>query len=314
MSAAPAGLGARLHRLLFTPVDARSLGLMRVLLGLLLIANHLELWAELHPMLGAGGWAPLAAAQAEPGHLSYYDLVPDGPALHLVHALGLLVLVGFTLGWRTRALAWAALAVQVAIHHRNPWMQHGGDRVLRLATLALCLAPSGAAFSLDARAGRGAPTVPALAHRLIQVQWAIIYGATGAEKLLGRTWRDGSALLLALGNGDFQRFPHLLDPLLALPAVRAAAAGATWATLAWELAFPALVLWAPTRRVALLAGVLVHGGIWLTMRVGAFTPAMLWGYLAFLPAGALGAWAAARLPAAHRGPPGYGPAPPEDPR
>jgi hypothetical protein len=306
---------AGLHRLLFTPVDARSLGLMRILLGLLLIANHVELWAELHPMLGRAGWAPLAAAQAEPHRASPYDVVPDGPALHLVHGAGLLVLVAFTLGWRTRWVAWAALAVQVAIHHRNPWMQHGGDRVLRLATLALCLVPAGAALSLDARAGRGAPTVPALAHRMVQLQWMIIYGATGAEKMLGRTWRDGSALLLALGNGDFQRFPHRLDPLLALPAVRALAAGATWATLAWELAFPLLVLHPRTRRPALLAGLVVHGGIWLTMRVGAFTPAILWGYLAFLPAGALGAWAAARSPAWLRPPAaGYAPAPPEVPR
>ncbi len=161
--------------------------------------------------------------------------------------------------------------------------------MLRLSVLALCLVNSGAALSVDAwlaarRRGTAASAlVPITAHRLIQLQLMILYLFTGIAKLGGSTWHSGSALYYALSSRTFQRFPHLLEPVLSSWPGQLLLSASTWVTLVWELAFAVMVLWRPTRRWALIIGLVVHAGIAATMMVGSFSFATTWCYLAFLP-------------------------------
>ncbi len=273
------------QRLWWAPVDARSVAVMRITLGLLLIASHLLLVSELPLLYSDSG--PVSTATITDGspylRFSYLDNIADERTLLGVHLLGLVPLIGLTVGWRSRLMAVSALVVQVALHHRAPWAQHGGDRVLRLWVLSMCFVPSGAALSVDAWRGRGARTVPVIAHRLVQLQLCIIYLFTGIAKLHGGTWIRGEALYYALSSRTFQRFPGLLEPVLASAAGQGVLKGLTWLTLGWELAFLPMVLWPRTRTLALLIGVAVHLGIAATMMVGSFSFAMLWAYQAFLP-------------------------------
>ena len=62
---------------------------------------------------------------------------------------------------------------------------------------------------------------------------------------------------------------------------QAAAYVATITTLLWELLFVPLVMWRRSRPIALAVGVVLHLGIFLTMSVGMFGPASVWGYQAF---------------------------------
>jgi hypothetical protein len=274
----------------FGPVPARSLGWMRASLGALLVIGHLLLLRELLTLYSPVGPVPVAAAvESLPWpRFSYLDWVADPDALLWVHLLGLIPYVGLMLGWKSRTMAWLALLVQVALYHRNPFAQHGGDRVFRLATLAVALGPSGAALSIDAwlAARRGEPFrawVPAITHRLVQIQLVVIYMNSGWVKAKGKAWEDGSALYYALSNGQYQRAPDWLEPLLVSHEGQAILRLGTWMTLGWEAAFGLLVLWRPTRIAALAIGVLVHGGIFALMMVGSFSLAMLWCYQAFLP-------------------------------
>src|SRR5690606_21061326 len=56
----------------------------------------------------------------------------------------------------------------------------------------------------------------------------------------------------------------------------------TYATLLWELGFAFLILFRPTRTLALTLGVLIHLGMFSMMEVGPFHLVMLASYLAFL--------------------------------
>jgi len=284
----------------FAPVDARSLGVMRITLALLLILSHLAWIGDLILLSDAGPVTTQTIVDsASYARWSYLDGL-SGDALLGAHLLGLLPLLGMLVGWQSRLMTILVLIGQVALHHRAPWLQHGGDRILRISVLALCFAPSGAAFSIDAwraRRRRGTDAcalVPVTAHRLVQLQLMIIYLLTGLAKVSGGTWHNGSALYYALSSRTFQRFPTLLEPILSSLPGQLVLAVSTWLTLAWELGFVVMVLWAPTRRWALLIGLAVHAGIAVTMMVGSFSFATTWCYLAFLPY----AWASrARLTA-----------------
>jgi antimicrobial peptide system SdpB family protein len=294
-------LWAGWERWWFAPIAPHSLGLLRIAFGLVALWSHLALWPDLDLLFGAAGAMPLdlAVAEGRATRLSAYDLVGAPLPLRGLHLGGAAVLLLWTLGWRTRWTGWLSLLVLVSLHHRNLWFQHGGDRVLRIAVLTLAAAPAGAALSLDAlraarrRASEGrGPCAPLVARwplRLLQLQWAVVYAFTGLAKLRGQTWQDGSALYYALSDRAFQRFPALVEPVLSSPVGVALSRVATWATLAWEIAFAPLLLVGPARLPLLAAGVLLHLGIAATISVGSFSFAMMAGYLAFLDPGRVAA-------------------------
>ena len=288
----------RWERFWFRPTAPHSLALLRIAFGGLALLSHLALWPDLSLLFGADGPMPLeiAIAQGRATRLSLLDLAVDPAALRGLMVIGALVHLAWMLGWKTRWTGPLSALVLVSLHHRNLWFQHGGDRVIRLAVLMLALAPCGATLSIDAwrrqrravRDGAGAatPLVAAWPLRLFQLQWMIIYGFTGVDKLRGDNWLDGTALYYALSDLSFQRFPAWVEPLLQSPWGQAACALLTWLALAWEVAFAPLVLWAPARLPLLVAGIGLHLGIAATISVGSFSFAMVAGYLAFLsPAG-----------------------------
>ena len=271
----------------FAPVPAASLGWMRVTLGLMLCGSWALLWPELPHLLEVLDLDLLRRHHTD-WRVSYWDLVPPGPAVHVAHGLGLLVLVSFTVGFRTRLANLLALIMLVSFWHRLPWVQNGGDRLLRLWTLYLCLVPSGAAVSVDAWLARrrGEPAVEQVtgfAHRLVQLQLCWVYFLTGYDKLVdGSAWRSGLAIAYSMSEGTFNRAPWLLDPLIQSDVGLGVLMLLTWVTLGWELLFPVLVAFKPTRLASLFAGVCLHLGIFFTMSVGMFGPASVWGYQAFV--------------------------------
>lgn len=279
----------------FKAIDARDLAVQRVTLALLLLWNHLMLWPELGFLFSdQGPIQPLTISKGrgEP-RWSFYDWVGDLADIQAVHLLAAVPMVLLALGFKSRLMCFLALLVQVAVHHRMPWAQHGGDRVLRLMTLYMCLVPTGAMWSLDAwwRRRRGqppTPTVAAITTRLVRLQVAVIYFFTGVLKAGSGTWLTGWALYYAVGNPNFQRFPAATEWALDTGLGQLATRVGTWTTLGWELAFPLLILWAPARRWALGLGLFFHAGIALTMMVGSFSHSMVWAYPLFLAPG----WAA----------------------
>jgi hypothetical protein len=85
-----------------------------------------------------------------------------------------------------------------------------------------------------------------------------------------------------VSDGTFSRAPWLLDPLLNTWVGQVGAVMMTYATLGWELLFVPLVCWPRTRIATLVVGLGFHLGIFLSLSVGMFGPASIWGYQAFL--------------------------------
>lgn len=282
-------LAARLDRFLFAPVDARAVAAMRITLGLLLLLEWVPLGPQFVTLYHVDGivdahlietnWTPWTVRVLE-------GLTP--PQLMAVYGIGILAIGAFTIGALTPLANVVVATLLVAIHHRNPWIQNGGDRLLRIWTLMMLVAPSGAMWSVDAwlRARWGLPvraTVSAFVLRLVQIQLVVMYTYTGLVKLGDPAWVRGDAIYYAISDGGFSRAPWLLDPIVQHAVARPFLRLLDLVTLIFEIGFGPLVLWSRTRTATLIAGVLLHGGIFLTMAVGLFGPASVWGYQALAP-------------------------------
>ncbi|HGG57449.1 MAG TPA: hypothetical protein ENK31_06600 [Nannocystis exedens] len=287
--------------------DPTTLGLLRIVLVTVFTANMLahvgavaEYFSEASPLFGQ--WA----RQAFPGRLSIFFVVESANAVRAIFALGLVAHLLWLVGLFTRPAALVAVAVWLSMVGRNPLLYSMPDNMLSALALWLALIPSGRGLSLDARwRGKGGP-VPIWCRRLIQLQIAVVYTATGLLKS-GTTWKEGTAIYYSLVSPYNRHFalsgflatiqPYVLRPL-------------TWAVLVWEVAFGGFVLlhWIreisgrrriPDLRLGFLGfGAAMHLAIQSMLYVVWFTPLMLGSYLAFLrpeEASQALAWAADRL-------------------
>ena len=166
----------------------------------------------------------------------------------------------------------------------NPLPLSGAHDVLTVMLFCLLWADCSASPSVDGwMARRGwirepPPAVqPITPIRLMRIQVALIYMNSALWKLGGPTWRDGSSIHYVLNLNTFQRIPIgvpvAFEPMLTV---------LTYATLFWEMTFGLLLLNVWTRRAALLFGIALHLGLWLTLELGTFSWVMLASYLAFL--------------------------------
>ena len=141
----------------------------------------------------------------------------------------------------------------------------------------------------------GAPVQTALSNAalvMMRLQVVAVYLTAGLCKVGGELWQSGMALFYVL---QVDRYSH--------PAVRGLLADhawmsvvATYATVAFQLAFPPLVWVRRARPWLLAAGVFFHLQIAFVMGLTTFGLAMIVAYACFLPE----AWSQAILRAAQR--------------
>ena len=274
-------------RFLFDERDARDLAAMRIALGLILLVWWVELTPDLTFWFSAAGPVDLELLDTNwTVHRSHFLDGLETRELQLVHGVGLIAILAFTAGFATPLMNLVVLFLLAAYWHRSPWIQNGGDRLLRIFVFYMLFTDSGRAWSVDARLrGLRDATAPVFSMRLIQLQLLVMYTYTGIAKFGGHTWLDGTAIYYSLSDIGYARWPHLLDAALASPAVQAVSRVMTWITLAWEALWAPLVLWRRTRTATLILGVALHLGIYGLIAVGIFSWSTLWGYLAFLPSG-----------------------------
>jgi hypothetical protein len=279
----------------FTPADPTLLGVLRILTGLMLVYTHAVWGLALPEFFGEASWLnkSLVAMLSEGGYTySFWWLVPED-AMWTAHALSLVVLTLFTIGWKTRITSVLAFLVTVSYAYRVPAATFGLDQINAMLTLYLVIGPSGQALSIDrwlaVRRGQVSGERPAasasanLALRLINVHMCVIYFFAAISKLQGEAWWDGGAMWRAFANYEYQSIdmtwlawhPWLLEIC-------------THVSVAWELSFCALI-WRPRLRPLVLAGaVVLHVGIGACLGMWTFGLIMLVGCASFLPADAVG--------------------------
>jgi vitamin K-dependent gamma-carboxylase-like protein len=206
-----------------------------------------------------------------------------GAVLYVVTSLSF---VAMTIGFQTRIAVPAALFTSLIQVAWNYLPLSGADAAMRVFLFCLVWAECGSVWSIDAwLAGRRNVDAPPTASettsiaplRLIRFQVSLIYLSAGIWKIFNPYWRDGSAVHYVVQSNVYRRLPHGMP--LAFDQVVSVL---TYSTLAWELSFGLLLLFAATRRIAILAGILLHLGMLLTIEIGPFHYVMLASYLAFL--------------------------------
>ena len=274
------------NRFWFTPSEPLLLAVLRILTGSLLT------WSSLVWLLDAEGFFGSTAWQAadnvwrmndQPWHWSWYFSAGSAGSITLLATVSLLAAVLLTVGLATPLAAVIALAGSISAVNRAPLNTFGFDDALGLLLLPLAIGPAGARLSLDRLLWRRAePVVPrvsaTIALRLIQVHLCVVYFFSGAGKLFGASWWDGTALWGAVANTQYRTIDLTFlawHPLLTN--------ALTLGTLFWEFSYPALVWPRLTRRLVLALAVLVHLGIGLAMGMMEFGLAMIVANMAFLP-------------------------------
>ncbi|MBL8956170.1 MAG: HTTM domain-containing protein [Myxococcaceae bacterium] len=283
-------------------VDPRTLGVFRIGLGLLLLANLFD---------RTGGT----------NFVSFYTnegLLPNHYALFLPPAPGYWsVLLGFsspwevriaftfvwavyvlyTLGWNTRWLQPLALIAYESVNNRFILIQHGGNVVVNVMLVWSLFLPLGERYSLDALlqslrnhkegdpaslnarawAGGAPKTVAALAYFGFCFNFAAIYFFNALHKM-GGSWREGSVIHYVLWQNRFATslagFVRAHEPFWLSPML-------TWGTLVFEWALPVLILVpivrfkVKARALAIALVWVLHGSIALLCTLGPFSYSMM---------------------------------------
>jgi hypothetical protein len=269
------------------PVPAERLAALRIGLAAVLLADVLALYLpQMNDFFGPESLAGIRGDEVSVPHWTGFLVARLGGAALLrglmiawAVAAGLLLV-----GCWSRLSAGVAWALAMFFWSANPLIHNAGDTVRNTILFYLMLCPCGAVWSADAwRRRRTESSGPRLyvypwPIALLFVQLTVIYFYNGVHKVLGPQWRSGEVLHYVLGDLVMTRMSYARLPL---PYVVTQVT--TWIVLGWELAFPLLVLWRPTRVIALFMGVCLHIGIGLSVELGMFAPYMLCLYLPLVP-------------------------------
>jgi len=209
--------------------------------------NLRHLWDAEH---GFQHWYDIFTAVGD--HFSLLHIRSDPSFVFALYGVMLASLLLMVLGVWTRVTTVLSFVLVEWVYRYSPVFYTGGDTVIRVFMFLGMFADWGKAYSLDclwarreAIFGRKASRIPAFAKipawpmRLMMVQLAIIYCATGLLKS-GATWRVGTALYYALCLDHFYRFPAIQATTIAqfLGILPVSTVVVHW----WEMLFPLVLI------------------------------------------------------------------------
>jgi hypothetical protein len=283
-----------------------SFAALRITLGAVILMVLVTCFADRHYLWGVGsrfidpeasrrGWLPIFTGLFSKTDATLFDLA------YLV----LVVLAAlFTLGWRTRIVTPFLLLFWIGLSTNSTLLTNGGDTVLRLTLFFVLFADLSRHLSLDAvrrrrereaaeagivrrtpaRHVEAARTAVDRIPRLVRVllhntalvlcayQIMLVYVNSAILKLQGPEWRDGSATYYSLLIEGYRPWPWLSD-LVAQASVGVVLA--SFVAVAFQGLFPLLVLWRPTRVVALVVITGMHVMIGILLGLWPFSLAMI---------------------------------------
>jgi hypothetical protein len=178
----------RLDSLLAEPVSTRSLGLIRLLVGLITLVH---LWPFVSDGLDGNTYH-------DRFHHPYLAILPDLPptAYTVLMLLAMVSALAMAAGFVTR-LSTAATFVFVAYNLAlSTTHLHNNRAYLVTVLLVLALAPCGRSFSIDAwlltrSGGTAEPNAPGWTLWMLRFVSAVTYGASGLSKLTDPDWFGG---------------------------------------------------------------------------------------------------------------------------
>lgn len=264
------------RRLWFRQVDPRPAGILRIAYGLVLLWALLDFVPYARLLFTDEGIFLTKLARSEyggafaylwdprDGFQHWYDVFPafwhrfsllharsDPPFAFALFGASLCAVALMTLGVWTRWTTVAAWLLVNSLLNYNPMFYTGGDSALRLTLFYGVFCRWGAAYSIDAwrahrrsllegRGPRPRPKIPVWPLRLIILQLAVIYCASGVQKA-GVGWRNGEALYYATSLEHFFRVREQIYAVVLLQKLGLLQLF-TWLIRFWELLFPVVLV------------------------------------------------------------------------
>ncbi len=295
------GLASGWEHFWFTPQDVFTLCVLRIAAGvasLYYVGSHsadLLRWFGPEGILNPSTIITLTGAH-QPStwyRFSYLFLADSPTSLWILHVVGILVLLMWTVGVWSRVTNVAALVVVLSYVHRGPILTGQFEPVLTMVVAYLCLAPTGRCLSWDAWRERYRPLTPRqllsgrrlrhvsvgarIAARLIQLHLVGLSATIGLNMLSADVWWSGEAVwwILARSESRLVDLTGLSDWFLWVNAW-------THAIVAYQLSF-AILVWNPLARPLLLTlGVIVWTSLALITGLVAWSAMMVIASLAFV--------------------------------
>ena len=282
-------------RLWFQQGTTVPLEIARIGVSAALLLNYARATPYLFEFWGDAGWMPRAAIAQEMA-----DAWKQSVFFHFTapwqwvafHTLFLFCCTALMVGWRTSWVKWIVLIGQISYARRNPALTYGVDAILCSLLVILCFAPIGRAISLDrVRQVRTAKLANLDAHpppytspwafactRLIQLQMAVLFFYSGADKMRGNDWWQGDAVWWVFASDNY--YNGLAMDVLASQTWLTSVA--TYSTVLIEIAYPFLIWQRASRPYMLVAAVILHLQFALLMHLYYFSFVMIMGHMSFL--------------------------------
>ena len=261
--------------------DPRSLGLFRILLGVVLLADLYRRYLGIDYWYTDEGIVPRTALiHADTEYLFSLFLYASTRTQAIVGMSLCAVVYGlFTVGFKTRVMQVLSLVCVVSLNNRIALLENGGQYVLNLLCVWSLFLPLGRRFSLDARLGGGPRgdrrPVVSLAVLALLLQFATIYLFNLLHKT-GSTWREGSAVHYTL---YIERLVTVFGVWVRDNVPYAILEAASWGTLLLEGLAVVLILSPIASRQLRLAAILLlpplHLVFNLCLHLGIFSLAMI---------------------------------------
>jgi hypothetical protein len=268
--------------------DERStygVAVTRIMIGFVVSSQLLLNWPDRSYTWGEGSrWnESVADVKGYPGFFGLFRALDGWPwdvAYLLVVVSGIALMVGVF----TRITTVTTVILWTSVYVANPYVGSGGDAMLRMVLFYLCFTNAGKVWSVDAwlQERRGVrnrlapPWLSATLHNLAVIlmihQVVMVYVGSALWKVQSPVWRDGTAVYYPLQTEAYSPWNDVLQPIFANTLF---ISGATWTAIVVQLFFPVLLIYRPTRMVALVIITGMHLGIGFLMGIMYFSLAMI---------------------------------------
>lgn len=264
--------------------DAPQLELLRIGLGLALLASFVPLSPHVGELYGDDGWVSREAFETvrlAHGWYSAFAWCHGSTTLMLLHTAFLTTAVAFTMGWAVRWVKWPLWLFYVSYLNRNPALVYGVDLLIANLLFIVCIAPIGRWPAAGADAVEW-PSGPRAGVCLALVRWqmAVVFFFTAVQKLRGELWWSGTAVWVALNNREFSHtaITEVLAEHFWLVNV------ATHGALLFELSYSFLI-WGRRTRLWMVSGAIAfHLSTAAFFGLYLFAWVAIVGHLSFVPA------------------------------
>jgi len=191
--------------------DAAALILLRIGTALILLLQLIQLWPDLHSLLGDTGLIRPDISGVEVPHyvvtssrltlwISRFGHISPNGAVQVLAVTYITSLVFIIAGFLTRISTLVCLILHVAFVYSGHFFSYGVDYFLNILLFYILISPVNAEYALDTYLFRLKPANYTPYIRLMQLHLCIVYFVGGLAKAFGVNWWNGVSIWKALNR------------------------------------------------------------------------------------------------------------------